>query len=94
MFIKKFLHLNFVYLYRPDLLCRIKYNNTLPDVPFDPKFLAYPFDADRFIKYKPTSLEKNYKWELLTENDLGVKIDLINPDTYALDFSSILSIIV
>lgn len=59
----------------------------MPDVPFDPKFLAYPFDANRFINYKPTSLEKNYKWELLTENDLGVKIDLINPDTYALDYT-------
>lgn len=27
-------------------------------------------------------MEKNYKFELLTEPDLGVKIDLINPLTY------------
>lgn len=37
------------------------------------------------MPYKTTSLEKNYKWELLTEPDLGVKIDLIDPDTYATD---------
>ena len=39
----------------------------------------------RFVEYKPTSLEKNYKHEMLTEVDLGVNIDLIDPDTYALD---------
>ena len=39
----------------------------------------------RFVQYKPTSLEKNYKHEMLTEVDLGVNIDLIDPDTYALD---------
>ena len=37
----------------------------------------------RFVQYKPTSLEKNYKHELLTDVDLGVNIDLIDPDTYA-----------
>jgi len=37
------------------------------------------------VEYKPTSLEKNYKHEMLTEVDLGVNIDLIDPDTYALD---------
>jgi len=73
---------------KPDLLCRIKYNNSLPDVPFDPKCLSYPFDQNRFITYNPTSLEKNHKWELLTENDLGVKIDLINPDAYATDLKA------
>jgi RNA polymerase II-associated factor 1 len=35
-----------------------------------------------FVEYKPTSLEKNYKHDLLTEHDLGVTIDLINPETY------------
>ena len=39
----------------------------------------------RFIQYKPTSLERNTKNELLTEADLGVTIDLINPDTYDID---------
>ncbi|CAF0905729.1 unnamed protein product [Didymodactylos carnosus] len=68
---------------RSDLVCRVRYTNVLPDLPFDPKFLRYPFNPDRFVRYKPTSLEKNYRWELLTEHDVGVEIDLINPDAYA-----------
>ena len=42
----------------------------------------------RFVQYKATSLEKQHKHELLTEPDLGVTIDLINPDTYRIDPSS------
>lgn len=70
---------------RSDLLFPVKYCNTLPDNPFDCKSITYPFAPDRFIKYKPTSLEKNYKHDLLTEHDLGVTIDLIDSDTYAID---------
>lgn len=69
---------------RSELICRVKYNNTLPDFPFDPKFITYPFDSNRFVEYKPTSLEKNHKHDLLTEHDLGVNIDLIDPDIYAI----------
>lgn len=36
-----------------------------------------------FIQYNATSLEKNYKYELLAEHDLGITIDLINPEAYA-----------
>jgi RNA polymerase II-associated factor 1 len=67
---------------RSDLLCRVKYCNTLPDIPFEPKFITYPFEQSRFIQYNATSLERAYKHELLTEHDLGVTIDLINPETY------------
>jgi len=92
---------DFFFLCRSDLVCRVRYTNVLPDLPFDPKFLRYPFSQDRFIiffhfqiknnswisirfvRYKPTSLEKNYRWDLLTEHDVGVEIDLINPDAYA-----------
>lgn len=42
----------------------------------------------RFVQYKATSLEKQHKHELLTEPDLGVTIDLINPDTYRIDPTS------
>ncbi|KAF7488611.1 RNA polymerase II-associated factor 1 -like protein [Sarcoptes scabiei] len=70
---------------RLELLCRVKYCNTLPDIPFDPKFIVYPFSTKRFIDYRQTTLEKNYKHDLLTEQDLGVKIDLINPETYEIN---------
>ncbi|KAL4713489.1 hypothetical protein ACJJTC_010474 [Scirpophaga incertulas] len=67
---------------RSDLVTRVKYCNTLPDIPFDLKFITYPFPSTRFIQYNPTSLEKNYRYEVLTEHDLGVHIDLINRDIY------------
>ena len=52
------------------------------------KFLQYPFDSHRFVQYNPTSLERNYKYEVLTEHDLGVTIDLINRDLYQADPSA------
>ncbi|KAG7272187.1 hypothetical protein CRUP_036901, partial [Coryphaenoides rupestris] len=76
--------------HRSGVVCRVKYCNSLPDIPFDPKFITYPFDQHRFVQYKATSLEKQHKHELLTEPDLGVTIDLINPDTYRIDPSILL----
>ncbi|XP_067000190.1 RNA polymerase II-associated factor 1 homolog [Anabrus simplex] len=73
---------------RSELVCRVKYCNTLPDIPFDPKFITYPFDSTRFIQYKATSLERNYKYEVLTEHDLGVTIDLINKDAYTNEYGA------
>ncbi|KAK6487704.1 RNA polymerase II-associated factor 1-like protein [Huso huso] len=75
---------------RSGVVCRVKYCNSLPDIPFDPKFITYPFDQHRFVQYKATSLEKQHRHELLTEPDLGVTIDLINPDTYRIDPNIIL----
>jgi len=63
-------------------ICPTRFRNNLPDVPFYPKFLQYPFDNMRYVRYVPTSLEKNYKHILLTEPDLGIP-DLIDPDAYA-----------
>ncbi len=65
-----------------EFLCKIKYYNNLPDVPFEPKLLNYPFDPQRFVKYQTTTLEKNYKFTLHTEPDMGIFIDLIDPNTY------------
>lgn len=70
---------------RSELITRVKYCNTLPDIPFDLKFITYPFPNHRFVQYNPTSLERNYKYEVLTEHDLGVTIDLINRDLYQSD---------
>jgi hypothetical protein len=76
-----------------DLQCRIKYQNKLPDIPFDPKFINYPFDPNRFIEYKSTTLEKNYKWDILNEQDLGVRIDLINQDYNRFDPDGVFSLL-
>jgi len=69
---------------RSDLVMRVKYCNTLPDLPFDPKFIAYPFGHSRFVTYSTTSLEKGYVYEVLTEPDLGVDVELVIPNAYNL----------
>jgi len=65
-----------------EFLCKLKFSNTLPDLPFDPKCLDFEFDQDRFIRYQATSLERHYKPVLHTESDLGIKIDLIDQTKY------------
>jgi len=60
----------------------------LPDIPFDLKFLSYPFNATRFIQYNPTSLERSYKFEILADHDLGLNIDLVNKDKYTIDYNA------
>ncbi|PIO61826.1 hypothetical protein TELCIR_16635 [Teladorsagia circumcincta] len=42
----------------------------------------------RFIDYKPTSLEMEYKFEVQCEMDIGLNLDLIDPNTYKVDNSS------
>lgn len=66
------------------LYVKVKFNNTLPDIPFDPKFIVNPLDISRYVNYETTSLEQNSKHELLTPMDLGVDIDLILPERYAI----------
>lgn len=61
---------------------KVKFNNTLPDIPFDPKFIVNPLNINRFVDYEATSLEQNSKHELITPADLGVDIDLILPERY------------
>lgn len=60
----------------------MKYLNTLPPVPFESKFLKCPLEEDRYTKYKETSLEKNFKWDLVADIDVGVCLDLIDMQAY------------
>ncbi|KAJ1366757.1 hypothetical protein KIN20_027513 [Parelaphostrongylus tenuis] len=67
----------------PDFICKSRFRNTLPDVPFNAKFLPCPFvELERFIDYKPTSLEMEYKYNVQCEMDMGLNLDLIDPNTY------------
>lgn len=68
--------------FRSDLLTKPRYTNTLPDLTFDTKFIAYPFDHNRFVTYSTTSLERNYMYDVLTEPDLGVDVELVIPNAY------------
>ena len=42
-----------------------------------------PMDTDRFTGYKPTTLERTHKFEHWTEHDMGIAVDLVLPDAYA-----------
>lgn len=68
--------------FKSHFICRMKMRNECPGLPFDPKFLAYPSEQNRLTRYTCTNLEKNHKHALLTEPDLGIHIDLIEPETY------------
>lgn len=46
-----------------EFLCTIKFRNSLPDPPLGPHFLEVPLDLDKYTKYKPTTLERDYKWK-------------------------------
>ena len=71
---------------KSDFICRYKCNNTLPDIPLDPKLLKYPFDPMRYVRRSNdgSNLEKCFlrAAPILTEPDLGVPIDLVDPGQY------------
>ena len=55
-------HISVLYLFsRSELVCRVKYGNSLPDIPFDPKFIAYPFEVSgkSSVLCKETTLDGN-----------------------------------
>lgn len=66
-----------------DLLGRHPFRNTLPEPPMDPKFLKQSSELlMKQIEYKTTSIESRYKYPILTEPDLGVTVNLIDPSAY------------
>ncbi|KAG6964043.1 hypothetical protein JG688_00007870 [Phytophthora aleatoria] len=65
-----------------EFLATLEFRNTLPDIPFDTKFVKYPHEPERLIKYKPNTLEMDYTYEIHEEPNLGLTIDLIDPAKY------------
>eukprot|EP01104_Vermistella_antarctica_P008632 TRINITY_DN216_c0_g1_i1.p1 TRINITY_DN216_c0_g1~~TRINITY_DN216_c0_g1_i1.p1 ORF type:complete len:582 (-),score=213.52 TRINITY_DN216_c0_g1_i1:41-1786(-) len=63
-----------------DFLCQMKFFNHLPDVPFPPKLLDIAVDPLRYVRYKPTSLEKMFKQPHIPDVTLGTPLTLIDPD--------------
>ena len=52
-------------------------------MPCDPKLLVHHFDKPGFVKYRyDSSLEAAHKFDLLSEPDLGIPIDLVDPAAY------------
>lgn len=66
-----------------DFVAECKWLNKLPSPPHSSKMLIYPFESDRFVKYKqPSSLETTHRFDLHTELDLGLDLDLTDVDAW------------
>jgi len=64
-------------------LAPYSFDNTLPDVPVDPKLLALTFNKSKFVRYRyDSSVEQAHQYELHAEPDLGITIDLVDPQAY------------
>lgn len=62
-----------------------RFCNNLPSVPFDPKFLNRPLSSLRkHVMFSSSTLDQAYKIPVLTEPDLGVCPNLVDPDAYKL----------
>ncbi|TPX72376.1 hypothetical protein SpCBS45565_g00475 [Spizellomyces sp. 'palustris'] len=59
--------------YGNDWAFRYVYCNDLPDLPFQPKLLEYPFPPDRLYRYEPNSLSDKFFFEVCgPDNENGV----------------------
>ncbi|CAI5452094.1 unnamed protein product [Caenorhabditis angaria] len=62
-----------------DFMLKPRFTNTLPDIPFDGKFMPCPFvPISRFYEYKESTLEKEYKHNVVCDEDMGLNVDLID----------------
>lgn len=68
---------------RGEFLAPYSFSNALPEVPSDPKLLTVSFNKEAFVRYRyDSSTEAAQKYELLAEPDLGIPIDLVDPQAY------------
>ena len=70
-----------------DFLCPVQFDNTLPELPDEQKYVAYPFDEDFLTAYDILhgfSSETNQPRIYYPEPDLDIGISLIDPETYTI----------
>lgn len=64
-------------------LAPYSFDNPLPQVPVDPKLLSLTFNKDKFVRFRyDSSAEMGHRYEMLAEPDLGITIDLVDPQAY------------
>ena len=61
-----------------EFLCPLHFDNSLPPIPSDPKLLMHTFDRDSFVRYRYDA-EAQHAYQILAEPDLGIPIDLVDP---------------
>ncbi|KAJ1982272.1 hypothetical protein H4R35_000363 [Dimargaris xerosporica] len=62
-----------------EFLCKVRYLNTLPDLPFAPKLLKVDADAHvhRLTRYQHTNLAQRQPYPMYVDADLGMPLDLV-----------------
>ena len=61
--------------YRSDYLCRVRYRNTLPPLPFAPKLLTIPSLQERHAEYQSLSLEDKIPFPLQVDQSFSIPFD-------------------
>ncbi|KAI9204435.1 RNA polymerase II-associated [Polychytrium aggregatum] len=62
-----------------EFVCKLKYRNVMPQLPFDPKLLDYPFAADRHYKYQMCPIFDSHPQPLYAPDDFNsCPIDLLS----------------
>ena len=61
----------------PQIIGSPQYRFALPDLPSQPLLLQMPYSKDSVIKMEQTTFERQVKYPLLTEPDLGIPVDLV-----------------
>eukprot|EP00900_Chrysochromulina_parva_P011158 jgi/Chrpa1/20042/Chrysochromulina_OHIO_Genome00025838-RA len=67
-----------------DFVCPYHFGAGLPPLPADPKLLEIDFERASFVRFRfDSAVEMSAKYELLPEPDLGITIDLVDPEAFA-----------
>jgi hypothetical protein len=66
-----------------DFVCAFTFQGEVPTLPADSKLADILFDQSIFVKFRyVTNAEAQARYDLLTEPDLGISIDLVDPQAY------------
>ncbi|KAI8969844.1 RNA polymerase II-associated [Pilobolus umbonatus] len=60
---------------RSDYICRVRYRNQLPPVPYAPKMLTIPTLIERHMPYQSTSLVENTPYSLVMDQNASITFD-------------------
>jgi hypothetical protein len=66
-----------------DFVCAFTFQGEVPTLPADSKLADILFDQSIFVKFRyVTNAEAQARYDLLTEPDLGISIDLVDPQVW------------
>lgn len=61
--------------FRSDYICRVRYRNQLPAIPYGPKMITIPSLAERHVPYQTTSLVEQTPYSLTMDQSAAIPFD-------------------